>query len=320
MPRKPSPAPPAAVSGHPIAVVAERTGLSRDVIRMWERRYSAVEPDRTSGGERFYSDEEVNRLRLLAAATRNGRGIRTVASLPTPELERLVADDEAHRVAGEPGGDAFSHQDVVDAALAHTRALDAASVDRELRRTLAMHGAPTLLQEVVPVLMHRIGEEWQAGRLTIAHEHLASAVVMGIVLETLRAVPERPDAPRLLVTTPSGELHAIGAALAATAAALDGWSILHLGVNVPAADIAAAASAGNVHAVALSVVNSGSTPAMMRELQTVRAVLPSRIPLIVGGAAAARMRDGLSQPGFIACESIPAMRRVLEATRAEMII
>jgi methanogenic corrinoid protein MtbC1 len=308
--KSPEPSKTAAV-GHPIAVVAERTGLSRDVLRVWERRYAAVEPDRSPGGQRLYSDDQVNRFRLLAAATKHGRTIKTVVGLTTADLERLVADDDAQRPAPPAPTGESAHVERAEAALVHTRALDGSSLDRELRRTIARHGIPAFLQEIVPTLMHRIGEEWQAGRLTIAHEHLASAAVLAIILEAMRSVPEAPGAPRLLVTTPSGERHAVGAALAAAAAALDGWTIIYLGVDVPAADIVAAASASRADVVALSIVLSDHSAAVVRELHAVRAAMPAAIPVLAGGAAAVRMTESLSQPGLIVCSGIADMRRVL---------
>jgi DNA-binding transcriptional MerR regulator/methylmalonyl-CoA mutase cobalamin-binding subunit len=303
--------PSSAAGGHPIAVVAERTGLSRDVLRVWERRYAAVEPDRTPGGQRLYSDDQVNRFRLLAAATKHGRSIKTVAGLATADLEGLIADDEAQRPALRAPTDESAHMERAEAALVHTRALDGSSLDRELRRTIARHGIPAFLQGIVPTLMHRIGEEWQAGRLTIAHEHLASAAVLAIILEGMRSVPEAPGAPRLLVTTPSGERHAVGAALAAAAAALDGWAIIYLGVDVPAADIVAAASASRADVVALSIVHTDNPAAVVRELHAVRAAMPATIPVLAGGAAAVRMAETLSQPGLVVCNGIADMRRVL---------
>lgn len=306
-PQKPGPASP----GHPIAVVAQRTGLSRDILRAWERRYAAVEPGRTSGGQRLYSDAQVDRFRLLAAATKHGRSIKTVASLPTTELERLVAADEAHRPAPPAHADGALHADLAEALLVHAVALDGASLDRQLRRTIARCGIPAFLQEIVPTLMRRIGDEWQAGRLTIAHEHFASAAVLTIILEAMRSVPEAPAAPRLLVATPAGERHTLGAALAAAVAALDGWTIIYLGVDVPAAEIVAAALTSRADAVALSIVHTENPAAIIREVHAVRASLPDTISIITGGEAAVRMTKSLKLTGIVVCDSVAGMRRVL---------
>ncbi|MHB1313690.1 MAG: MerR family transcriptional regulator [Gemmatimonadaceae bacterium] len=296
-------------------MVAERTGLSRDVLRVWERRYAAVEPTRTPGGQRLYSNEQIDRFRLLAAATKHGRNISLVAGLGTDALERLVAEDEAERPAPLPESGEASHVELVRAVLELTRALDGSALDRELRRTMARHGLPVFLEAVVPTLMYRVGEEWRAGRLTIAHEHLASAAVLAIILEAMRAVPESSGAPRLLVATPAGERHAIGAALAAAAAALDGWSIVYLGVDVPAADIVAAAAASNASAVALSIVHTDDPDAAIRELHAVRASLAAHVPVIVGGATAVHLAGRLTEPGLMVCGSLAEMRRVLPCRR-----
>src|SRR5919206_4189304 len=90
------------VARHPIGVVAERTGLSPDLLRVWERRYRAVEPSRSGDGQRAYSDADIERLRLLRLATTAGRSIGQVARLATEELARLVGEDEAARPRVHP--------------------------------------------------------------------------------------------------------------------------------------------------------------------------------------------------------------------------
>ena len=314
MPKPIRPASSPTLPGHPIAVVAERTGLSRDVLRVWERRYGAVDPTRSAGGQRRYSDEDVARFRLLAAATSHGRTIGLVARMTTPQLEELVAEDAAARptTQGRAPTDAHAaHAAIVETALELSRALDGNGLDRALRHVIANHGVPQFIEEIVPGLMHRIGDEWAAGRLTIAHEHIASAAVLAILLDTARSARELPGAPRLLVATPTGEWHAVGAALVAAAAALDGWSLVYLGVDVPAADIVAAARASGVRAVALSVVRASNPVALEHELRAVRAGLPPDVPLIVGGAAARQMSSVLSKSSVVVCDSIRAMRAVL---------
>ena len=298
-------------TGHTISVVAERTGLSRDVLRVWERRYQAVEPLRTAGGQRLYSDDQLQRFQLLAEATRNGRSIGSVAGLTTNALAKLVDDDEAARqpdIAIKDAPQSDVHREVAELALAHALALDASSLDRELRRAIALYGVPMFLENVVPALMQRIGHEWAAGRLAIPHEHLASSVVLGILLEAIRAIPETPGAPRLLVATPAGEQHVVGAALIAAAAALDGWSILFLGANVPADDLVLAANGMN--AVALSIVHAQDARDTVREVQAVRAALPLRMPLIAGGAGAIRLEEELGLPGVSVCRNIADARAV----------
>jgi methanogenic corrinoid protein MtbC1 len=321
-------------AGHPIAVVAERTGLSRDVLRVWERRYGAVEPVRSAGGQRLYTDNQIERFRLLAAATKHGRTISLVATLTNEQLQQLVADDiaalqyrtpsisnaDTAAVAGNVADQQMSTRDVarnadigriIDEALAYTLVYDGAGLDRLMRHAVAEYGLPTALEEIIPYFMHRIGDEWMTDRLTIAHEHLASAAVMAIIHESIRAVPEREHTPRILIATPAGERHGIGAALVAATAALDGWAIVYLGVDVPAREIAAAAEAVNATVVGLSAVYAPDLPALRQEFTHVRRALAPDVALLIGGSAVQHHASDFALPGVTVCSSIKALRSEL---------
>ena len=87
---------------HPIQVVARRTGISADLIRMWEKRYRVVRPGRTSGGRRAYTDADVEKLRLLREATLGGRRISDVAGLSIPELRAMILEDVTTTAARPP--------------------------------------------------------------------------------------------------------------------------------------------------------------------------------------------------------------------------
>ncbi len=102
---------------HPIRVVSERTGLSPDVLRAWERRYGVVAPERSDGGQRLYSDADIDRVALLVKATRAGRALGQTAALPVEELRQLVAEDaELGASRPTPAGD---YQDRAFGAVAH---------------------------------------------------------------------------------------------------------------------------------------------------------------------------------------------------------
>ncbi|MES2124937.1 MAG: cobalamin-dependent protein [Gemmatimonadota bacterium] len=301
--------------GHPIRVAAERTGLSQDVLRVWERRYRAVEPHRTPGGQRLYSDAQIRRVRLLAAASRPGRGIGLIAALTDHELEELVTQDEAERVEPAEGTETALTQ-LIDASLARVSGLDGSALDRDLRRALGREGTSAFIETIVPALMRRIGEEWHAGRIGIAHEHVATEVVLAIVAEITRATPEAPGAPTLLVATPAGERHGVGAALAGAAASSDGWTVIQLGVDLPASDIIEAVDARRPDAVAFSVVRSERLDEVAAELIAVRAAIPLTVLVIAGGSGAMLLIDRLQEHGIRVRQTITALRRELSREAA----
>jgi methanogenic corrinoid protein MtbC1 len=283
---------------HPIAVVTQRTGLSQDLLRVWEPRYRAVAPTRGPGGQRLDSDADIERLTLLHAATRAGRSISHVAGLADEALAELVDEDleASERRAVLPDGSG-EKRDLVGEALFLARALDAAALDDTLRRAVAVMGVAAFIESVAAPLLRRVGSEWHAGRLSMAHEHMVSSLLHDIIAERMRAFGRRADAPRMVVATLAGERHAIGAVLAGAAAAVEGWNVLHLGADLPAAAIAEAARSADARVVAVSIVYVENRQALLEELQTLRETLPSAVTLVAGGGGAARIADELSAIG-----------------------
>jgi methanogenic corrinoid protein MtbC1 len=297
-------------------VVAERTGLSHDLVRVWERRYGAVHPTRTGAGERLYSDADVERLRLLDAAVAGGRRIGRVARLPTSELAALVAEDAAVGRRRAASDEPVAEVDVatVERMFERVRALDAHGLDDLSRRAAARFGVPAFLERVAAPLLRRIGDEWHAGEITIAEEHLASAVVANFVGESLRSMggaAGADDLPRLLVGTPPGARHVIGAAMVAATAAADGWEVVFLGAELPAGEIVAAAQRASADAVAVSVVYAEDDARLVDELRTVSEALPAGVPLLVGGRAALPIAAELSAGGILVGDTLAALRELL---------
>ena len=303
-------------AGHPIAVVAERTGLSQDVLRVWERRYGAVQPTRRPGGQRHYSDEDVQRLGLLKAATRAGRSIGQVARLSTEAIAALVEDDmaarerRAHPISAEPEA-----VDLVESALTLARSLDAPALDDALRRAVAVLGVSPFIETVATPLLRRVGDEWHAGRLSPAPEHLVSSILHDIVAGTMRAFPQRTGVPRVLIATPAGDRHAIGAALVGAAVAVEGWNVLYLGADLPAWEIADAATAADVRVVALSIIYVDDASHVLGELRTLRTRLPPAVSIIVGGAGARSLAAELSEMDVLVETSIPGLVAQLRRIR-----
>lgn len=304
---------------HPIGVASERTGLSPDLLRVWERRYRAVEPSRAKDGQRLYSDGDVERLRLLRLATLAGRSIRQVARLATEELTRLVREDEAarHLVARreERAAPASAAEDV-KRALELARGVDAPALESLLRRTAAAFGVPMFLDSVVAPLLRRMGDEWKAGRLTVAQEHLATAIIQRVLEGTIHFLVAPHAAPNLLVATLSGEQHKMGALLAATAAAAEGWRVTYLGPDLPPGEIASAAIAASARVVGVSVVHVSERERVLSELRTVRTRLPASVPLLAGGAGAVALARELDGSGIHVVGDLSELRAALRKNGA----
>jgi DNA-binding transcriptional MerR regulator/methylmalonyl-CoA mutase cobalamin-binding subunit len=295
------------VPRHPIGVAAERTGLSTDVIRVWERRYGVVEPARSEADQRLYSDADVERLRLLRRATEGGRSIGQVAALAPEALAELVREDEAGRwkpEEREPGMPAV--EELVELA----KSLDGVGLEAALRRSLLATGLAGFGEGVAAPLLRRIGDGWHAGEVTPAQEHLASVAVRR-VLESVGGGGE--GGPTAVVATLSEERHEAGALLAAAAAELAGWRVVYLGADLPPADLAAAATSAGARAVCASVVYAPDPAEVVARFRELRARLPDGVEVYAGGGAAGELRETLERFGIRCPADIGALREALEA-------
>ncbi|MEO7823096.1 MAG: MerR family transcriptional regulator [Gemmatimonadaceae bacterium] len=291
---------------HPIAVAAERTGLTQDVLRVWERRYQAVQPIREKGGRRLYTNADIDRLILLNAAAEAGRSIGQIAGLSDKALARMVEEDTDSRISRAAVAEmpAVDTEDLVTTALALTRSLASAPLDAHLRRAVARLGIAAFVERVAAPLLRLVGDEWHAKRLTPSQEHLASSIVHDILIAAMRGFTHGPDSPRVLVATPAGERHAIGAALAGAFAAVEGWNVIYLGTDLPASEIAAAAVTADVSLVALSIVHVDDRERVLGEMRSLRGRLPDAIGMTAGGTGATLLKRELTASGVRVAEKI----------------
>ncbi len=299
-------------SHHALRVVTRRTGLSAHVVRAWEKRYGAVMPHRTATNRRMYSDAEIERLTLLRLATAAGHGIGGIANLPLARLKLLVAQAEPD---GRTGKIISLPESFQESGLAAVREMDGRRFEAALQRALVALGHQGLLQRVVAPLAQTIGELWHAGEVTAAHEHFLSASLKVFLGQLARQFAPPENAPGLIVTTPAGQLHELGALIANTAAAHRGWRTIYLGTSLPAAEIAGAAAQNRTKAVALSIVYPEDDPGLAEELLSLRRFLPEKIKILAGGRAAAAYRETLTRIGAIQTEDLDEFCRQLDALR-----
>ena len=300
---------------HPIGVVAERTGLTPDVLRVWERRYGVVEPSRSAGGQRVYSDADIERLSLLHRATRGGHNISQVATLSREKLEDLVRDVESASLLANRF---VSHADpaaMVDQAITFTRALNPGGLEIALRRAIARHGLITFIDAVAAPFLRAVGDEWHAGTLSVAQEHLATAVVHRVVSETAPLLTGADGNPTIVVGTLEGERHAAGALMAAATAASEGWRVIYLGADLPAEEFAETAVRTRARAVGISIVAPEKKSRVTEDLRTLRSALPSAATLVVGGAGSDVLRSRVGE-GVVFVESMAELNAELSIIKA----
>jgi DNA-binding transcriptional MerR regulator/methylmalonyl-CoA mutase cobalamin-binding subunit len=304
---------------HPINFVAHRTGLSTHVIRVWERRYAAIQPQRTDTNRRLYSDADVDRLKLLNQVKAQGQSIRLIAQFPNQELKKMLTQVDGDKLAANLTLDARRSSDQEQRAKLMATCKDAVLTMNEevLARTLldASVQLPllTLLDDLVGPLMAWIGERWHDGSIRVAHEHMATAAIRSFLGRMKQIRRAGVGAPCIVISTPAGQDHEIGALMAATIAANEGWRDLYLGPNLPAQEIALAAMETNAAAVAVSIVAPGNNPSVIHEFHTLRHVLQERIPVLAGGGGIVQSRHHYDLHGVYCVDNLAQFRDRLVA-------
>lgn len=295
---------------HTVRHTALRTGLTPHILRAWERRYRVVSPARTDGGQRLYSDQDLERLQLLRRLTAQGHSIGRLAKTPLAELETMSRNEVSVEVKEQTIGS--RPEDFRSAALNAARRLDASELQGVLERAAVTLGVPGFLNEVAGPVLEEIGDAWSAGRLSVAHEHLASTVFRRVLAWIIGLFDPSGNAPRMVVATPPGQAHEFGALIASAMAAAEGWDVTYLGPDLPVSDILSAAQQVEANAVALSVVYPVEDPALFPEIERLRRATEHRAALLIGGAAASARRDEFTALGAEVVDSLAQFRTALQ--------
>jgi DNA-binding transcriptional MerR regulator/methylmalonyl-CoA mutase cobalamin-binding subunit len=301
---------------HPIQLAARRTGLSTHVIRIWEQRYHAVEPRRTAANHRLYSQNDIERLGLLRDVTHAGLKISQVARLSNDDLRALAANapglelQAPRAAAATPAPDAL-----LDECLASVQSLDGRALDDTLKRAGTTLGALGVIHRLVAPLTQTLGDLWREGKLTAAHEHFATGRIRAFLTYLAKPFGGNEGAPALVVATPAGQLHELGALLVAALAANLGWRVTNLGASLPASEIAGAARQKRARAVALSLVYPEYDANLPGELTLLREALPEDTTLLVGGRAMPAYRETLVRLGAILVADLLQLGLALDRLR-----
>lgn len=289
--------------------------MSAHVIRIWEKRYRAVEPERTETNRRLYSEHDIERLALLRELTHAGHGIGSIATLQTETLRELAASTHSGNQIVPVSAGADGASGLLAECVAAVKALNAPALEGALKRGELQLGSQGLLQKVIGPLAQQIGDLWREGTITAAHEHFASAVIRLFLGHAAKPFAGADGAPVVVIATPTGQLHELGALLAGAAAANVGWHVTYLGASLPAAEIAGAARQNQARAVALSIVYPEDDSRIEGELVRLRELLPSEVPILIGGRAMPAYQSAVDKIGALPMNDLLQLSFTLDELR-----
>ncbi len=263
----------------PLRAVVARTGLNPETIRAWERRYRAIQPVRTEGGTRKFSEEDVTRLLCLKALRERGFGLQALAELPTSELVSMSRSGQDIAPRPQPLQPPLSLEH--EAYLQAIERLDAPAALAQLKAMTDGVGNLQLILGVTTPIMWEVGRRWSEGTLGVAHEHLVSAQLKRILMGRLEGIPAPEGAPRLMFTTPAGQLHEFGILAGSVLAKEAGFDVLYLGPNMPTEDIIWSVAQSRADVLVLSVVRRMDEE-QMQQMERLVDTVSVRVPIWIG--------------------------------------
>ncbi len=264
------------MSGISIAALELETGIGKDTLRIWERRYGFPQPARDAKGERLYPPEQVAQLRDVRRLLDQGMRPGQVFSLSLDERSERARPPAPE---GEDPG-----------LLQLLRRHDEAALREELRMRLARDGMADFVANSVSPMLVAIGNAWVRGEIEIFEEHFFSEQLQGVLHEAIARLPQPGSAPRILLATPPGEPHGLGLLLVQALLRLEGAVCIPLGVQTPESQVLAAAAAYGAQVVALSYSENFGAGPTRESVRRLRAALPEEIALWCGGGAVCHLK------------------------------
>lgn len=290
----------------PIAVVARETGISKDLLRKWEARYGFPQPTRSENGARGYTLNQVATLREVKRFIDSG--------MRPGEAVLLCLHGKTSKEAPAP---APASRDTVSACLEAIRAHNPQELHALLDRCLMSQGVTAFVAQTAAPLTVAVGEAWMQGSMRVYEEHLFSSTLRAFLAEIHRRLQPTAGGARILLTTPPGELHTLGLEMVRALIAEAGGDCIFLGAQTPLSDLAEAAAAYDVAAVALSFSAAYPQRLLSPTLHQSRVLIPSSISIWAGGAGAlAASHLPLGVEAFVnATDAIPAFHALSSKAR-----
>lgn len=283
-----------------IGALSRATRIPVETLRTWEHRYGSPMPIRNPSGHRVYAPAAVEHLRRVGRLLAHGHRPGEILRLSLPELDRLLSLSER----GAPAEAGILAQEPVDVGWIEVRLeglmgamldLDRPALVQALQSSWARLGPLRCLEDVVGAFLARVGRAWSDGEAEVRHEHFAFACVADFLRGVREPFDQQANGARVVATTLPGETHEGGLLMASVLLAVRGYRVVYLGLGTPVAQVAAAARAVDAEAAVVSVSAAVVRARAKRDLLALRASLPRRLPLWVGGAGAPPANRGVER-------------------------
>lgn len=274
-----------------ISDVERDTGVPKETLRVWERRYDFPQPERDLNGERLYPAEQVQRLRLVKRLLDLGYRPGKIMHLEPEALAELAGKAGAETPA--PNADDPELRQCLELIKGHK----IYELRQRLSQSLLQLGLQRFVTELVAPLTTVVGDAWSAGQLAVFEEHLFAEALQSVMRNAIFAANQQIGhanaSPRILLTTVPQERHGLGLLMAEALFALEGAHCVSLGVQTPLNDIVEAARVQHADIVALSFSSVMSPRAAIENVGELQNRLGPGVQVWAGGSCAVLARRQL---------------------------
>lgn len=263
-----------------IGAVERDSGIARDTLRIWERRYGFPEPLRNDKGERMYPEGQLRRLQRIRRLLDQGLRPGKVVALIDADLDLLEA---------ELYPDA-STTESIEHILTVLQTSGGSELEAALAETYKQQGMQVFITETVVPLLHTVGERWAKGKLQIFEEHLLSEVLTRFLNSEISAIQKTSMKPRVLLATLPGEEHTLGLLMFSALLSARNVSVTNLGGEVPLDQIVLAVDRLNADALGITFSGAYQYENIRSNLIELRDSIPENVDIWLGGEGVKRMR------------------------------
>jgi len=293
-----------------ISAAERETGLSKDLLRVWERRYGFPSPARDANGDRSYAQDEIDKLRAIRRLMDHGMRPGRLIDKTLHQLNDLASrlEPAMPEVADSPAGQVLAE---LLGLLEQNRRDD---FQRGLADCVDQFGLYRFVAELCPALCRLVGEKWLSGSIAIHQEHAFTQMLQVVLHAAIADVQVVRTSPRVVLATLTGEAHGLGLLMVEALLTLESATCLSLGCQLPAVEIAESAQVHAADVIAISFSSAYPANALRRAMYELRALLPATQSLWIGGAGSARIRA--VPPGVVVIGALGDVARGLAEWRA----
>lgn len=312
-----------------ISDVERETGLGKDTLRVWERRYGFPQPLRTGTSERLYTHEQLQKLQLIKRLLDAGERPGKVVALDVQTLQSLLSEKSSQPLKaskkgqGKPAGQVAAVLDLEEPWVQWLADDETLQIKQALQQKILRRGLGQVVGNTIAPLCQLIGEAWMKGEITVYQEHLFTEILQGVLREAITSIDGTMNlgsrSPRVLLTTTPNEMHGLGLLMAESHFALESCERYVLGTSTPLADTVEAVQRLRIDILALSFSAYASRNEVVDSLRLLRAQIDPAVDIWVGGAGAKacakRLPEGivlLLSPGDVS-DQVKAWREQLSA-------